>query len=148
MYFTFHTDLMQYMLVRDLMLCCMFYEEELDLCMCSGHVTVCMCEQAQFPNCIDLIRRFLLTFFGIASSLFSFCSPLILPFIFSHSALEPQPPPTRPPSLQVWPSLILVPCMSSSFDPLHPSLSQASFCFNETDVPSLIKTRSTTVMKE
>lgn len=38
--------------------------------------------------------------------------------------------------------------MCSSLDRFHPSLSQASFCFNETDVPSLIKTCSNMIMKE
>ena len=81
---------------------------------------------------------------GISSPLFlAFLSSFILPFIFFHSASNPLQPWSLSLSY-VWPSLILALCLY----PRHPSLSQASFCFNETDVPSLIKTRSTTVMKE
>lgn len=39
-------------------------------------------------------------------------------------------------------------CMCSLLDHFSPFLSQASFCFNETDVPSLIKTRPTILMKD
>lgn len=110
---------------------------------CAWTLYVWMYKLGLFLHCISLNEN--ITAYRSDISWFFFC--ISISFCLLCSLTLPQTHCSHRASLHVWPSLISALCMRFLSEPFHPFLSQASFCFNETDAPSLIKTCSTIVMK-
>lgn len=122
-------------------ICCSFlYADICDMHAWFVHLTVRTWDLDPCRHYRSLLTSCLCKCLASLPRLISHFCPLLLSLLYFFT----QPPPrlSGPPSS----SFLLLAC--ASLDPLRSSLSKASFGFNETDVPSLIKTWSTTVMKE